>query len=68
MGILIDLFRRSRQFAIHLGYRSGSRCIQIGNRFHRLHRAENLARGDLGASLRQFDEHDVAERILRMAA
>ena len=55
---------RGRQFAVHLGHGAGGRRVQIRDRLHRFHRAKRLAGGDLGADFGQFDENDVAQRLL----
>ena len=42
------------------------RRIQVRNRLHRLHRAEDLAGLNRVAHLRQVDKHNVAQRVLRV--
>src|ERR1022692_142663 len=64
MRIFIHLLRGRGQGFIHASNGPRNRSVQIGHGFYRLDRTEGLACRNLRAHLGQFDEHDVAERIL----
>src|ERR1019366_6042962 len=40
--------------------------VHIGHGLHRLHRAQSLPHGEFRPHLGQFDEHDVAQPVLRV--
>ena len=51
---------------VRLGDGAGSRGVQVRYRFHRFNRTECLAGGKFRADLRQLDEDDIAQLLLRV--
>src|SRR5665213_1069713 len=66
IGIDVDLFRRFRNLVVDGSHRAGDRRVDIARGLHRLDDRAGLAGGQRAPELRQFDEHEIAQRRLRV--
>ena len=58
------MIRSIQQGLIDFGDFAAQRAVDVGCRFHRLHYGHFLSGVHGGSELREFNEHDVAERFL----
>ena len=64
MRIFVQFFGRIGQHAVDFRDLAADRRVDVGDRFHRFHRAEGLALFQMRADLRQIHVDDVAQFLL----
>ena len=64
--ILVDRLGRVSNGAVNFGNGAGNRCVHIGSSLDRLNNDGFLMGGQGLADLRQVDENEITEQVLRM--